>query len=115
MPQPLLITKSSGELVPFDAAKLRRSLIRASADPELADRIVAHVSARITQGMSTRALYRMALGRLHKRSHHAAARYRFEQGFLDAEMDPCSAAVPCYGSQRWQVGRIAPSFLACRP
>jgi hypothetical protein len=79
----LLITKTSGELVPFDPDKLRRSLLRAAADHDVAERIVANMSARITQGMSTRQLYRMAFGLLHKRSHHAAARYRLKQGILD--------------------------------
>jgi hypothetical protein len=79
----LLITKTSGELVPFDPDKLRRSLLRAAADHDVAERIVANVSARITQGMSTQKLYRMAFGLLHKRSHHAAARYRLKQGILD--------------------------------
>jgi hypothetical protein len=83
MKGPLLITKSTGALVPFDAEKLRRSLLRASAEPDIVDRIVTDVSARITQGMSTRRLYRMAFGQLHKRSHHAAARYRLKQGILD--------------------------------
>jgi Holliday junction resolvase-like predicted endonuclease len=49
----------------------------------MADRIVDQVSTRITQGMSTRKLYRMAFGLLHKRSHRAAARYRLKQGILD--------------------------------
>lgn len=80
---PLLITKASGELVPFDANKLRRSLLRAGAADDAADRIVASVGGRITQGMSTRSVYRMAFGQLHKRSHRAAARYRLKQGILD--------------------------------
>ena len=82
-PAPLLITKSSGEMAPYDAEKLRRSLLRAGAEHDAADRIVATVSGRITQGMSTRSLYRMAFGQLHKRSHRAAARYRLKQGILD--------------------------------
>ena len=82
-PAPLLITKSSGEMAPYDAEKLRRSLLRAGAEHDAADRIVANVSGRITQGMSTRSLYRMAFRQLHKRSHRAAARYRLKQGILD--------------------------------
>lgn len=82
-PSALLITKANGELAPFDPEKLRRSLLRAGAEPEATDRIVANVRGRITQGMSTRSVYRMAFGLLHKRSHRAAARYRLKQGILD--------------------------------
>jgi hypothetical protein len=83
MRAPRLITKSNGDLVPYDAEKLRRSLLRAAAEPDIVERIVADVSGRIREGMTTRALYRMAFGQLHKRSHHAAARYRLKQGILD--------------------------------
>lgn len=82
-PGTLYITKASGELVPFDEGKLRTSLQRAGAEPEVASTIVEQVATRISQGMSTRQLYRMAFGMLHKRSHRAAARYRLKQGILD--------------------------------
>jgi hypothetical protein len=82
-PGTLYITKASGELVPFDEGKLRTSLQRAGAGPEVASTIVEQVATRISQGMSTRQLYRMAFGLLHKRSHRAAARYRLKQGILD--------------------------------
>jgi len=82
-PGTLYITKASGELVPFDEGKLRTSLQRAGAEPEVASAIVEQVAARISQGMSTRQLYRMAPGPLHKRSHRTAARYRLKQGILD--------------------------------
>jgi hypothetical protein len=83
MPSPQLITKADGTVVPFDADKLRASLQRAGAEPELARRIVEQMLPRLEPGMPTRRLYRMAFTLLHKRSHRTAARYRLKQGILD--------------------------------
>ena len=79
----LLITKANGELVPYEAEKLRASLEHAGATPETSARIVEELEPRLLTGMSTRKLYRLAFGLMHRRSHNLAARYRLKQAILD--------------------------------
>ncbi|HRD54156.1 MAG TPA: restriction endonuclease [Flavobacteriales bacterium] len=83
MPAPVLITKSSGELVPYEAEKLRHSLERSGATPELSARIAEALLPKVAQGMSTHKLYRLAFALLRKRSKPVAARYRLKQAILD--------------------------------
>lgn len=83
MAEPLLVTKASGALVPFDEGKLRKSLERAGATPELSGQIAASLRPKLHEGITTRKLYRMAFGLLHKRSRPIAARYRLKQAILD--------------------------------
>lgn len=83
VPESLLITKASGELVPYDVARLRASLERSGATPEISARIAEQIGPKLQPGMSTRKLYRLAFGLLHRRSHKLAARYRLKQAILD--------------------------------
>lgn len=79
----LLVTKANGDLVPFDAAKLRASMERAGADAQLSATIARTVEGKIQSGISTRKLYRMAFALLHKHSRPSAARYRLKQAIMD--------------------------------
>lgn len=79
----LLITKASGDRVPFDRNKLIASLKRAGATEEVARQVADSLVPRVVPGLSTRKLYRMAFGMLRKRSKPAAARYRLKRGILD--------------------------------
>jgi hypothetical protein len=78
-----MITKASGELVPFSPEKLRSSLQRAGAKVEFSQEVLDEVLPQITSGLSTRKLHRMAFDLLHKRDHHMAARYRLKQAIMD--------------------------------
>lgn len=82
-PAPLLITKASGDQVPFDRNKLIASLKRAGATEEVARQVADSLLPRVVPGLSTRKLYRMAFGMLRKRSKPTAARYRLKRGILD--------------------------------
>lgn len=81
--KPLLITKSTGELEPFDIDRLRRSLERSGATPEMSAVIAEEMLPRIAQGMSTRKIYRTAFSLLSRRSKHIAARYSLKQAVMD--------------------------------
>jgi len=85
MPAPteLLITKASGAQVPFDEAKLRASLERSGATPELCDAVLEALRGKVVEGMSTRKLYRLAFDLLHRRARPVAARYRLKRAILD--------------------------------
>lgn len=78
-----VITKASGEQVPFDIGKLVASLKRSGATEEVAKHIADNLVPKLTPGISTRKLYRMAFGMLRKRSKPAAARYRLKQAIMD--------------------------------
>lgn len=79
----LLITKASGERVPFDRGKLTASLQRSEASEEVAREVANALLPKLTPGISTRKLYRMAFGLLRKRSKPAAGRYRLKQAIMD--------------------------------
>lgn len=81
--EPILVIKASGERVPFDLVKLRGSLERSGASPEMSGLIAEKVLSQLHEGISTRKLYRLAFGLLHKRSKHLAARYRLKQAILE--------------------------------
>lgn len=80
---PLVITKASGEQVPFVIGKLVASLQRSGAKEEVAKHIADSLLPQLTPGISTRKIYRMAFGMLRKRSKPAAARYRLKQAIMD--------------------------------
>ena len=81
--EPILVTKASGERVPFDVAKLRGSLERSGATPEMSGLIAEKVLSQLHAGITTRKVYRLAFGLLHKRAKHLAARYRLKQAILE--------------------------------
>ncbi|MEX1131709.1 MAG: restriction endonuclease [Flavobacteriales bacterium] len=80
---PLMITKASGDVVPFQLGKLVASLQRSGASADVAQQIADTLLPQLTSGISTRKLYRMAFGMLHKRSKPSAARYRLKQAIMD--------------------------------
>lgn len=82
MKSDILVTKASGEQVVFDPQKLRRSLHRAGAGHERSDEIVRAVQAQIKDGMTTKAIFRLAHRMLRKEARHTAARYSLKQALL---------------------------------
>ena len=82
-PEHLLITKASGEIVPFSSGKLRHSLKRAGANPELIERIIEKVEPQIFEGMSTRKIYQLAFKMLRGKSRPLAARYRLKTAIME--------------------------------
>lgn len=79
----LLVKKTSGERVPFAPEKLRSSLERSGATPEMSETILEEILPRLAEGVSTKKLYRMAFDLLHRRSKNLAARYRLKQAIMD--------------------------------
>jgi len=79
----LLVRKADGELALFDIRKLRGSLQRSGATEEQSAQIADILLPKLSSGISTRKLYRMAFALLHKRSKPSAARYRLKQAIMD--------------------------------
>ena len=73
------IIKSDGTREAFDVGKLKVSLSKAKASPEVAEKIAGHIAREIEDGMSTSAIYRHAFELLHKFERPAAGRYSLKR------------------------------------
>ncbi|MEZ5196746.1 MAG: restriction endonuclease [Bacteroidales bacterium] len=77
------ITKRSGEKVPFDQQKLKRSLERTGAGEQEIQKIIQLVNSRLVDGMSTHKVYQMAYSILRKKSHKVAGKYRLKKAIFE--------------------------------
>ncbi len=75
MAKQIIVVKASGERVPFDPEKIRKTCLRAGAPIELAENIVSKVTAKVYDGMSTREILELALQLMDVEHPHVAARY----------------------------------------
>lgn len=75
----LLIIKASGEKEAFDNSKLKRSLLNAGAEEEIADEIVKDIESWIVPGISTKKIYSRAFQLLSRKKTYAAIYYRLKQ------------------------------------
>jgi hypothetical protein len=79
----LSITKASGEKSRFSEKKLRDSLHRSGATEEQIEHITQEVSKRLFEGISTKAIYKLAFTLLKENSRHLAARYHLKQAIME--------------------------------
>lgn len=79
----LIVQKASGELVPFDEYKLKRSLQRSGADDLLVKEISRQLSGELYPGISTGEIYRKAFALLRSSSRPLAARYRLKNAIME--------------------------------
>lgn len=77
------VTKATGTVQPFSRNKLMRSLERAGADRQLARRIVQHLQERISPGITTDEIYRIAHRELHRQARPAAVRYSLRRAIME--------------------------------
>jgi hypothetical protein len=80
---PVLITKVSGQQVPFDPDKMHQSLLRVGALPDTAARIVREIQTDLAPGTSTRKLYQQAFNALRKSSRPLAAKYKLQRAVME--------------------------------
>jgi len=81
-----LIRKTDGSLEEFNPRKLRRSLKRVGVGRAVRDRVVQHIEAELSDGMSTNDIYKHAFELLRQFEHEhpvAAARYSIKRAILD--------------------------------
>jgi len=78
-----LIIKASGEKVPFDVSRLRRSLEHSKAEPKAIESVIQAISAQLHENMSTKEIYRKAFSLLRKTSGSSAARYKLKAAILE--------------------------------
>ncbi|MBV6441627.1 MAG: ATPase [Haliscomenobacteraceae bacterium CHB4] len=79
----IYITKSSGEEAPFSLKKLRRSLRKAGASPQIIHDIALEIQKGLYPGISTEEIYGRAFELLKESSAHLAARYKLKKAIME--------------------------------
>lgn len=79
----ITITKASGEKEFFSEEKLRLSLKRVHAVPEVIDEIVGQIVSELKDGITTAEIYSRAFSLLRKRQRFAAGRYRLKNAIME--------------------------------
>ena len=69
------VIKHSGHVVPFDIEKLKRSLQKSGAAPDLIKECLELIQKQMYEGMTTKEIYKLAFAILKKASNGNAARY----------------------------------------
>lgn len=80
--QPILITKASGETEPFNINKLRNSLQKARASPEVVNMITRDIAAWVSNGITTKQIYNRAFKLLHSISKTEGVRYNLKEALF---------------------------------
>lgn len=76
------IKKSTGESVTYKPEKIRESLKRAGAKPELISHVMQKIEKRLVDGMTTSKVYRILKRELHKENRCIAHRYNLRSALL---------------------------------
>ncbi|WP_291287492.1 ATP cone domain-containing protein [Flavobacterium sp.] len=69
------VIKHSGHVVPFDIEKLKLSLQKSGADPDLIKESLVQIQNQMYEGITTKEIYKLAFAILKKASNGHAARY----------------------------------------
>lgn len=83
MPNEILITKASGEKVPFHITKLQHSLRSAGASEEDIEDISNEIGAQLKEGDTTKAIYQRAFKLLKQRTEGTAGRYKLKRALIE--------------------------------
>lgn len=79
----LTVLKASGEHVNFEEDKLRQSLHKAGATPELVTQILKEVTAQFDGVLTTRKIYRLAFNLLKTHSRKLAGKYHLKRAIME--------------------------------
>ncbi|MBI1767154.1 MAG: restriction endonuclease [Bacteroidetes bacterium] len=79
----ILVTKASGEKVPFSLVKLQQSLKRSGADDNAIEEVIDELKPYLRDGISTKKIYTHAFNILKKTSRAHAARYSLKQAVME--------------------------------
>ncbi len=83
MKSDIYITTSTGQRVHFDSDRLRNSLQRVGAKPEVIDGIIEKVKTMLFDGISTHKIYGLAFKLLRDSSRPVAARYSLKKALME--------------------------------
>lgn len=78
----LLVTKSNGQVVPFDASKVIGSMTRTGLDKKTADEIIRVITPKFKHKIKTSDIYALINDELTKRKPWAAARYHLREALI---------------------------------
>ena len=81
--QRIIITKSTGDQVPFDEGKLRFSLQRSKADAYVIEDIITEIKNQLYPTIKTKEIYKRAFDLLKKYSRPTAARYKLKKAIME--------------------------------
>lgn len=79
----IIITKASGETVPYMEDKLRNSLLKAGANTKQVKEILRNISGQLYNGISTKKIYRLAFNSLRNSSGTLAAKYHLKRAIME--------------------------------
>ncbi|WP_281636228.1 restriction endonuclease [Flavobacterium marginilacus] len=73
------IVKHSKAVVDFNRLKLKDSLLKSGASPDIVDEVLQIIEREVYEGISTKYIYKMAFSLLKKKSKSHAARYNLRE------------------------------------
>lgn len=79
----LLVTKASGTTVPFSAEKIRQSLKKSGARPDVIETVLDELYRQIYPNISTRMIYKIAYGLLKRKAKTVAGKYHLKQAIFE--------------------------------
>lgn len=79
----ILIVKADGSILPFNAQKIRQSLLRSGATSETIDHVIRNVESRLYQNISTKKLYKMVFSELRKKHLPSAGKYHLKRAIME--------------------------------
>jgi hypothetical protein len=77
------VLKANGELVPFDANKIKRSLRRVKAKPIAIERVIKAVEREMYDGIPTSKLFQIVFSELRKTQRHIAGKYNLKRKIME--------------------------------
>lgn len=81
------VRKYSGELADFNAAKLKKSMLKSGADELLAEEILQEINTILYEGIPTKQIYKTAFQLLKRKSNALAARYHLKKSLQELGPD----------------------------
>lgn len=94
------VVKANGEIVPFDADRIRRSLIRVKAKPKIIEQVIEAVKGEIYDGIPTSELYRFVFKKLKKLQRDVAGKYNLKKALM--ELGPTGFPFEKFIAAVWQ-------------
>lgn len=76
------VTKGNGQIVAYDEERVRANIRRTGASSEIAEKVLADIRPKLTDGMSTFALHNLVKVALEKQSVCHACRYNLRDAIL---------------------------------
>ena len=77
------VIKANGQTELFDESKIRQSLVRSGAEPEIIDIVITETRKKIYSNIPTQKLYRIVFNELRKRHRPTAGKYHLKKAIME--------------------------------